>query len=319
MGTGLPQAAAADATAVLPRAGFPGAAPADGLPHTGVPGTDATRLLPPSRTPAPPRDPWTEPGAEGMSGTGAISGAAPDTEHTHDPHEVTVQLDAVQLGAGGLRPVAGGPGIAPGGSDGPVFVDESGRRSRTFRRIGILVGLACAVYAVVIVATMLSGNSSAPWLPVPDQRKEQPAGQVDAPLLPTASVDTPAPSGTDTSTGPSGTPTASGEPGDPGTGALPSAPDSTVRPSTSSAPDPSVSTPADPSTGTGTGTSSKPDPATTPPVVASPGPSTPAGGGIPDFSPSPAGGVGTVADGAVDPVVVQPSPTVPPSPTENVA
>ncbi|MEU1159875.1 hypothetical protein ABZ372_03230, partial [Streptomyces sp. NPDC005921] len=69
------------------------------------------------------------------------------------------------------------PGAADG-SDAPVFVDASGRRSRRFRRLGMAVALACAVYAVVIVVTLLSGSSDAPWLPVPGQDADKPAGQV---------------------------------------------------------------------------------------------------------------------------------------------
>ncbi|MEV5848114.1 hypothetical protein AB0M32_39745 [Streptomyces sp. NPDC051985] len=87
----------------------------------------------------------------------------------HDPAEVTVQND---VGAVRIR-----PGAADG-SDAPVFVDASGRRSRRFRRLGMAVALACAVYAVVIVVTLLSGSSDAPWLPVPGQDADQPAGQV---------------------------------------------------------------------------------------------------------------------------------------------
>jgi len=46
------------------------------------------------------------------------------------------------------------------------------------------VGIACAVYAVVIVITLLSGSSDAPWLPVPGQKDEAPAGKVDtSPVL----------------------------------------------------------------------------------------------------------------------------------------
>ncbi|MEU2055059.1 hypothetical protein [Streptomyces bungoensis] len=60
------------------------------------------------------------------------SWSAPETsagDPTHDPHEVTVQMDAVQLGGIRLSPAAGTPRPA-GRDDGPVFVDESGRRSR---------------------------------------------------------------------------------------------------------------------------------------------------------------------------------------------
>ncbi|MFJ8086404.1 hypothetical protein ACIQ6Y_38335 [Streptomyces sp. NPDC096205] len=100
---------------------------------------------------------------------------------------MTVQLDAVQLGDVALRPVKGGVTGAQDGSDGPVFVDETGRRSRMWRRLGVAVGVACAVYAVVIVATLLSGSSDAPWLPVPGQKGDKPAGQVDSPVLPSQS------------------------------------------------------------------------------------------------------------------------------------
>jgi hypothetical protein len=99
---------------------------------------------------------------------------------------VTVQLDAVQLGDVRVRPVAGGPRGPE--ADRPVFVDASGRRSRRFRRLGMAVALACAVYAVVIVATLMSGSSDAPWLPVPAQGEDRPAGKVDTSPLPRSSA-----------------------------------------------------------------------------------------------------------------------------------
>lgn len=37
-----------------------------------------------------------------------------------------------------------------GSADGPVFVDNSGRRSRLLRRIGTLLGVICLGYAVVL-------------------------------------------------------------------------------------------------------------------------------------------------------------------------
>ncbi|MEV0119621.1 hypothetical protein AB0H77_41270 [Streptomyces sp. NPDC050844] len=89
--------------------------------------------------------------------------------------------------------------------DGPVFVDETGRRSRRYRRIGVIVAIACAVYAVIIVGTLLSGNSSAPWLPV-KPKDDKPASQVDTPDRPADSADpsaspgvTPSPGATDAS------------------------------------------------------------------------------------------------------------------------
>ncbi|MFI2427419.1 hypothetical protein ACH5A7_25545 [Streptomyces sp. NPDC018955] len=98
---------------------------------------------------------------------------------THDPHEVTVQLDSVQIGEGlELRRAASRAGGGQEAAGGPVFVDESGRRIRLYRRIGLAVGLACVGYAVVMVATLLSGSSDAPWMPVPGQESE-PTGQVE--------------------------------------------------------------------------------------------------------------------------------------------
>ncbi|NEC34776.1 bi-functional transferase/deacetylase, partial [Streptomyces rubrogriseus] len=104
-----------------------------------------------------------------------------------------------------LRADSGHRKRGPEASDGPVFVDASGRRSRLYRRLGILVGIACAVYAVVIVSTLLSGNSDAPWMPVPGQEEGAPAGQVDTSPAPSQSAQ---PSGTANATTPQATPSA---------------------------------------------------------------------------------------------------------------
>ncbi|MFI5572300.1 hypothetical protein ACIA6T_34195 [Streptomyces sp. NPDC051740] len=193
----------------------------------------------PTASRAPVRDPWQEEAGD--------SAAA-----THDPHEVTVQLDSVQIGEG--LELRRAPGRAGGGGQdaaaGPVFVDESGRRSRLYRRIGLAVGLACAGYAVVMVATLLSGNSDAPWMPVPGQ-EDKPAGQVET---------TPQPTGTDATPGsgaglaPSGTPTT-------GTPTLP-APDTTA-----------------PATGGGTGTGNQPDTTDPTPPTTGQNSTNPAAGG----------------------------------------
>lgn len=103
--------------------------------------------------------------------------------HTHDPNEVTVQLDGVGREIEEERQTVGPPNgaaVAGEAADGPVFVDESGRRSRRYRRIGIGVGVACAVYAVVIAATLLSGNSHAPWMPLPGRQQGQGGGADNA-------------------------------------------------------------------------------------------------------------------------------------------
>ncbi|MFE4664201.1 hypothetical protein ACFRI7_08140 [Streptomyces sp. NPDC056716] len=153
----------------------------------GVPLTGATEVLPPTDAGRPYTGSGDETAVLPPGGPGGPTSPGTAAAHSHDPHEVTVQLDAVQLGAGGV--VRAAPGDGHDGGDGPVFVDESGRRSRRFRRIGIAVAMACAVYAVVIVATLVSGNSDAPWLPVPGQQDEQPAGQVDTTPAPVRSAE----------------------------------------------------------------------------------------------------------------------------------
>ncbi|MEU0949383.1 hypothetical protein ABZ379_42965 [Streptomyces canus] len=237
------------------------------------------------------RDPWDE------SGSG--------DEGAHDPHEVTVQLDAI--GLSGDDRVEGRPG-RPGGdsgaeaSDGPVFVDESGRRSRRFRRIGIAVGLACAVYAVVIVVTLLSGNSNAPWLPMTGPKDDAPAGKVDTSPLPAESIAPSAGAGVIPGTTPMVSGGATPVPGVSGT-----APGATVSPGKAgSSADPSAtatqpggnpSVSADPSTQPTQSVTPPPSPSVTPPVTTSPDPSvapTQTTGGD-------SAGPGTVADGPAAP------------------
>lgn len=51
-------------------------------------------------------------------------------------------------------------------AEGPVFVDTSGRRSKLLRRIGVLLGVLCLGYAVVLgLAFMGIGVSSTSLLP----------------------------------------------------------------------------------------------------------------------------------------------------------
>ncbi|MYY10850.1 translation initiation factor IF-2 [Streptomyces sp. SID4919] len=104
---------------------------------------------------------------------------------THDPNEVTVQMDGVGRELGDLIAERRAAAAEP---DGPVFVDETGRRVRRFRRIGMTLAIGCAVYACVIVATVVSGNSSAPWLPLPNPQAE-PAGKVKTSPRPAAPVE----------------------------------------------------------------------------------------------------------------------------------
>ncbi|MFI6442451.1 hypothetical protein [Streptomyces sp. NPDC050759] len=275
-------------------AGDPAGVPADdgNRDFPGAPRADRGQGAPePAGRRAVVRDPWDESG----SGSG----------HAHDPHEVTVQLDGI--GPNGDESVEGRPGGEGGSesSDGPVFVDESGRRSRRFRRIGIAVGLACAVYAVVIVVTLLSGNSNAPWLPVTGPKDDAPAGKVDTSPMPAESALPSAAAGVIPGT----TPTVSGgvtpppgaggtapgatvSPGKPGTSADPSA--------TATQPGGNPSVSVDPSTQPTQSVTPPPSPSVTPPVTTSPDPSVAptetAGGG--------SAGPGTVADGPASPAPV---------------
>ena len=47
-----------------------------------------------------------------------------------------------------------------GSAEGPVFVDNSGRRSKVLRRIGVLVGVGCLVYAVVLGAAFMGWGTT---------------------------------------------------------------------------------------------------------------------------------------------------------------
>ncbi|MFE6890211.1 hypothetical protein [Streptomyces sp. NPDC057694] len=132
---------------------------------------------------------------------------------------MTIQLDGAgrllgEMIAAGKRPGEEIPGREPGDDkEVPVFVDDSGRRGRTFRRVGVAVGLACAVYAIVIVVTLFSGSSTAPMLPGFSEDKKS-ADQVDtSPQLPSDSASpslspgaTPDPSASGTATDASGAP-----------------------------------------------------------------------------------------------------------------
>jgi hypothetical protein len=148
-------------------------------------------------------------------------------------------------------------------SESPVFVDESGRRSRRYRRIGIAAGAACAVYAAVMVATLLSGNSHAPWLPVPGQGEDKEAGRVENPPRPADPAEPtgsgrlrpaeapPAASTAPPSSAPAATPGASAAPEDPTPSAEPEPTATRTTPRTGS--DPTVTpeaSPDPPATGT---------------------------------------------------------------------
>ncbi|MFD7744841.1 hypothetical protein ACFV2V_07555 [Streptomyces sp. NPDC059698] len=187
------------------------------------------------------------------------------TGRTHEPHDATLQLDG--LGRR-LADLSGEP-VPPSGSEGPVFVDESGRRSKTFRRLGWVLATGCAAYAVTLVLAVLGGNASAPRLPVFGPEEKARSEQVeDAPApdstvhVPSDDVAEPDPGASDPD-GPAG----------PG-GAAPSAA-SVVVPA-GNAKDPSASRPADPATASGgSGPVTEPvptTPAAEPPVDPPPSP-----------------------------------------------
>ncbi|MEU1487049.1 hypothetical protein [Streptomyces sp. NPDC005752] len=172
------------------------------------------------------------------------------TGHTHESNDVTVQLDGLGRQLSEL-PVEPGP---PDPSDGPVFVDESGRRSKTYRRAGWVLATVCAVYAVTLVVAVLGGNSSAPWLPLSGQ-DEKHAEEVEVRPAPSGDVVSRSPGATPgVSASPSGTATASPSKGASASGrAEPSASASASRSSkppkgdSSSAPAPAVSASRQPS------------------------------------------------------------------------
>ncbi|MEU0431078.1 hypothetical protein ABZ153_05430 [Streptomyces sp. NPDC006290] len=215
-----------------------------------------------------------------------------DPANSHDPHEVTIQLDGAgrELDDWLVQQAKDAP-TTPEASDGPVFVDESGRRSRRFRRLGMLVAVACAVYAVVIVATLLSGNSNAPWLPVPGQEEDQPVGQVDTSPLPSQSVN---PSGTGSARLPGAVATTGdGTTTSPGSAVTPSASADATAPGASSDPKPTTSATKKPKPGVTT-KAPDPDPKPSSPVVDPPTASTPAT--TPGSTPAPTETAGTGGD-----------------------
>nr|WSW68961.1 hypothetical protein OG461_23725 [Streptomyces sp. NBC_00995] len=100
------------------------------------------------------------------------------TGHTHEPNEVTIQLDGLGRQLSELLPE---PSV-PEGSDGPVFVDESGRRSKTLRRFGWVLAAVFVGYAVTLVVALLGGNSTAPFLPLSGQEEHRKTQEVRTPV-----------------------------------------------------------------------------------------------------------------------------------------
>ncbi|MFJ9887777.1 hypothetical protein ACIQRW_18170 [Streptomyces sp. NPDC091287] len=193
------------------------------------------------------------------------------TGHTHEPNDATIQLDG--LGRQ-LAELAGEP-APPDGTDGPVFVDESGRRGKTFRRIGWVLASVCVAYAVTLVLALLGGNSSAPWLPLSETGEKAKAEQAEEAPAPDDTVG--GPSGDSPEPGPSASGPAATEESGPPDDATPSA--TSVLVPAGSAGDPSTSVAADPTRSPGAGGAggsaggTEPDPTTStaePPVDPSP-------------------------------------------------
>ncbi|MER5194195.1 hypothetical protein ACWD3J_09835 [Streptomyces sp. NPDC002755] len=208
------------------------------------------------------------------SGGTAVYPAFTDTgaaEPLHDADELTVQLAGVDPAA-----AAGASGSRLESQDGagtPVFVDESGRRSRRLRLLGVAVGVACAVYALVIVVTLVSGNSSAPWLPLPGLGGDTPAAKVEPSSVPSASA---SPSGSDSAVPNAGSTDSAASVSATGGGATdaPGATASPGLPAASALPEASTgTTPVNP-----TATAVAPSPAASESAVASPEASQPDSG-----------------------------------------
>ncbi|TQK44902.1 hypothetical protein FBY35_6435 [Streptomyces sp. SLBN-118] len=206
--------------------------------------------------------------------------------YTNEPSEVTIQLDGRGRFLGDLPAGTSGSGgsVVQEGSDGPVFVDESGRRSKKFRRLGWVLAIACACYAVTLVVALVGGNSAAPLLPGLGTGEKEGTDKVEIQPAPSDSTSAQVPPGgvpgapapTD-STGallprPSGS--ASGGPGGLPAGPGPATSGSAVpQPSGKGVPVPGASASATPGGG-GSAPGPEPDPSPSVSAPSDPGPST---------------------------------------------
>ncbi|MFF3177503.1 hypothetical protein ACFVQ0_33360 [Streptomyces sp. NPDC057900] len=183
--------------------------------------------------------------------------------HTHEPNEVTIQLDGLGRQLSELLPEPG----APEGSEGPVFVDESGRRSKTFRRFGWVIAAVCVCFAATLVGTVLGGNSSAPFLPLSGQEEHRNADEVQVPpSAPVGSADASASPGATAGTSPSAPMAGNSAPVPPGSSAAAGSPAAGTGPSAPPAVVP-VGDRSAATTGGGGTASSAGTPASTPPAA----------------------------------------------------
>ncbi|MDV6288780.1 hypothetical protein R2F25_16015 [Streptomyces sp. UP1A-1] len=113
-----------------------------------------------------------------------------------------------------------------GSGEGPVFVDNSGRRARLLRRLGLLLGAVCVGYAAVLglaflgIGTSLNPSSLLPFGggqdgggPAPGggtgpQGGALPTGAPPTGAPPSGAPTAPGPTASSTPTAPSGAPTA---------------------------------------------------------------------------------------------------------------
>ncbi|WP_405817354.1 hypothetical protein OG241_22815 [Streptomyces sp. NBC_01390] len=73
--------------------------------------------------------------------------------------EPAIENRAAGRGPGPGRRRKSGKG-SDGSADGPVFVDNSGRRAKLLRRFGTLVGVVCLGYAVVLGMAFMGWGTS---------------------------------------------------------------------------------------------------------------------------------------------------------------
>lgn len=98
-----------------------------------------------------------------------------------------------------------------GSVEGPVFVDNSGRRSKLLRRVGLLLGTLCVGYAFVLgmafmgIGTSINPSSLLPFVGGPDGSAPGGGMRPQGGTLPDGTAPTGAPS---LNTAPSGAPTA---------------------------------------------------------------------------------------------------------------
>ncbi|MFJ6432705.1 hypothetical protein [Streptomyces sp. NPDC091416] len=205
--------------------------------------------------------------------------------HTHEPNEVTIQLDGLGRQLSELLPE---PGV-PEGSDGPVFVDESGRRSKTLRRLGWVLAAIFVGYAVTLVVALLGGNSTAPFLPLSGQEGHRKAEEVRTPATEGVTPGTEDTPGTMPDVSPSALPQ---------TGETASAPGGAVGAGVSSTP--------------GTGTSA---PASTEPSARNTATGASTAGGVPAGGTSASATTAATGPPSADPTATSTDPGTPPATT----